>query len=118
MSKIYKVLKKQCRDALIDNTEATIELPMSSIDYNYSVTGAIEYLKNAFQDEYKVKFIEPDKIRLKYRPKLCSEPTPQQTLEEQTKKLLKQFPDVKKVEYIQVGDDYRRKARRKKKNTV
>ncbi len=116
MSQIYKVIKRRCKDALVHSPEVIVDIPMSSIDYDYSIVGCVEYLKNTFSD-YKVKFIEPDKVRLKYRPKNPDEDdsvTKQNTLEEQTRKLLRQFPDVQKVEYIQVSDDYRTKKTKKK----
>lgn len=113
MGDVYRVIKKRCKQALIHSQECIIDVPVSSIDINYSLQGLYDYIKGSFPD-YKVRFLEEtNQLRLVYKPKLVF--SKQEHLKDQTKKLLEQFPDVKKVEFIQVSNEYKPKTRRKRK---
>jgi urate oxidase len=113
MSSVYKVIKQRCRNELVNIQECLVDVPVSSIDLNYTLQGLYDYIKASFPD-YKVKFLESsNQLWLVYR-KGCV-PSKQNLLKDQTKKLLEQFPEVKRVEYIQVGNEYTRKKRPKKK---
>ena len=109
MSSVYRVIKKQVKE-LITNTcqqKYTIEIPMSSIDLDYSTIGCTEYISKYFID-FKVKLKSPSTIVLKRKRH-----DGQDSLQTQTEKLLHQFPKVKTVEYIKVGNEYKPKKRKK-----
>ena len=112
MSSVYRVISKRCKDALLNSPECIIDVPISSIDLHYTLQGLYDYIKASFPD-YKVRFLEStNQLKLTFRNGTSTgKPSKQDLLQFQTKKILEQYPGIKTVEYIQVGNEYRKKRR-------
>jgi hypothetical protein len=115
MSSVYRVISQRCKDALVNNKrECIIDVPISSIDLHYTLQGLYDYIKMSFPD-YKVRFLETsNQLKLTFRNTSVGTPSKQDFLQFQTKKILEQYPGIKTVEYIQVGNEYRKKRRTRK----